>query len=190
VKKFIAFFFFIIISVGVLWFTGSIKVPLVDEMIAKIMPTMVPPNLVKIAGSGVSMEKDAADAFTQMQKAAKTNGVILIPRSGYRSISTQQSLWNRFVKLYGSKYTAKVLKPPGESEHQTGYALDVDDGKNLTCSLMRCFKDGPAYKWLTANASKFDFELSYPEGNPEGIAFEPWHWRFIGAAEAVKILKQ
>jgi zinc D-Ala-D-Ala carboxypeptidase len=184
----------IIIAVGWLWYKGSFDVAKIENevgnVMAKIMPTTTPSPLVEIPSSKVLMQKDAEEAFVKMQEAAKTDGVILIPHSGYRSISTQRYLWNSFLRKYGAKYTAQVLKPPGESEHQTGYALDIDDGKDMTCSLNQCFKNGTAFKWLTENASKFNFEISYPEGNSEGIAFEPWHWRFIGTAEAFKILKE
>jgi len=30
-----------------------------------------------------------------------------------------------------------------------------------------------------ANAHKYGFTLSYPEGN-QYYVFEPWHWRFVG----------
>jgi D-alanyl-D-alanine carboxypeptidase len=172
-----------------LWMNETVHVSTVDNIVAKILPSATPEQLVEIQGSKVLMQNSAADAFVLMREAAKKDGVSLIPHSGYRSVSTQQYLWNKYLKKYGAKYTAKVLKPPGESEHQTGYAIDIDDGNNLKCSLQRCFKDGSAYKWLTENASKYNFEISYPEGNPEGITFEPWHWRFIGTPEAIKILK-
>ena len=35
------------------------------------------------------------------------------------------------------------------------------------------------YKWLTNNAYKYGFVLSYPPNN-NYYTFEPWHWRFVG----------
>jgi len=35
-----------------------------------------------------------------------------------------------------------------------------------------------SYTWLTKHAAEYGFSLSYPENNPTGIDFEPWHWRF------------
>ncbi|MBK7960075.1 MAG: D-alanyl-D-alanine carboxypeptidase family protein [Bdellovibrionales bacterium] len=33
-----------------------------------------------------------------------------------------------------------------------------------------------AVLWLTENASRFEFQLSYPRNNDHGIIYEPWHW--------------
>jgi LAS superfamily LD-carboxypeptidase LdcB len=37
----------------------------------------------------------------------------------------------------------------------------------------RAIADGPAYRWLMANADRFGF-VNYP--------FEPWHWEWIAGA--------
>jgi D-alanyl-D-alanine carboxypeptidase len=33
---------------------------------------------------------------------------------------------------------------------------------------------------MKKNAARFNFELSFPRNNPQGVSYEPWHWRFIG----------
>ncbi|MEK7495870.1 MAG: D-alanyl-D-alanine carboxypeptidase family protein, partial [Patescibacteria group bacterium] len=40
--------------------------------------------------------------------------------------------------------------------------------------------------WLTENAYKYGFILSYPKQNTY-YRFEPWHWRFVGVALATKL---
>ena len=40
------------------------------------------------------------------------------------------------------------------------------------------FESTPAFVWLQSRAGDFGFEMSYPRGNPHGIDYEPWHWRF------------
>ena len=42
------------------------------------------------------------------------------------------------------------------------------------------FEATPAFAWLQARAGDFGFAMSYPRGNPHGIVYEPWHWRFEG----------
>jgi hypothetical protein len=83
-----------------------------------------------------------------------------------------------------SRYSAR----PGQSEHQTGLALDLasQSGK---CTLSTCFKDTDEGKWLNENAWKYGFILRYPEGKEEitGYMFEPWHFRYVGKKEAKKI---
>ena len=74
----------------------------------------------------------------------------------------------------------EVSAPPGYSEHHTGRAVDVAmDG---TAQLELGFGQTPAYRWLSENANSFSFFLSFPEGNPYGFAFEPWHWCFRQSA--------
>jgi D-alanyl-D-alanine carboxypeptidase len=65
---------------------------------------------------------------------------------------------------------------PGYSEHHTGRALDLHagDGKPLETA----FENHPAFSWLCDHAAEFNFHLSYPRGNPDGINYEPWHWCF------------
>mgnify|MGYP003353772201 CR=1 FL=1 len=45
------------------------------------------------------------------------------------------------------------------------------------------------HDWLKAHANRFHFELSFPQGNRQGVSYEPWHWRFEGSAEALKIFE-
>ncbi|MGA7934447.1 MAG: D-alanyl-D-alanine carboxypeptidase family protein, partial [Kovacikia sp.] len=43
-----------------------------------------------------------------------------------------------------------------------------------------------ASKWLQANAAHYSFELSYPKNNPQGVNYEPWHWRYVGDIASLK----
>ncbi|MGO4780892.1 D-alanyl-D-alanine carboxypeptidase family protein, partial [Lysobacter sp. 2RAB21] len=35
-----------------------------------------------------------------------------------------------------------------------------------------------AFAWLREQAGGYGFVMSYPRGNPHGIVYEPWHWRY------------
>ena len=66
------------------------------------------------------------------------------------------------------------------NEHHTGHALNI--GSPNDPDLDECARtDG--FRWLRRHAGHFGFHLSYPRGNPHGIAYEPWHWcwRNVGA---------
>jgi D-alanyl-D-alanine carboxypeptidase len=78
--------------------------------------------------------------------------------------------------VYGSGANA-FSADQGYSEHQLGTAADVTT--NTLAGGLDGFDATPAYKWLTANAYKYGFILSYPQGNGY-YEYEPWHWRFVG----------
>jgi D-alanyl-D-alanine carboxypeptidase len=79
-----------------------------------------------------------------------------------------------------------VSAPPGFSEHSTGYAVDLGDASAPGTDLSPSFQSTRAFAWLQANANRYHFTLSFPEGNRQGVNYEPWHWRFEGSAEALK----
>ena len=43
------------------------------------------------------------------------------------------------------------------------------------------FEATPAFDWLQRHAGASGFAMSYPRGNPHGIVYEPWHWRYLRA---------
>lgn len=132
------------------------------------------------------LHPDAAAALMKMVADARTDGVWLVPASGFRTIAQQRTLFNEQMAVKGTpEAAAQVSAPPGYSEHHTGYALDITDGALPPDEdISVAFADTPAYAWLIAHAATYGFELSFPEDNPSGIAYEPWHWRYIGTPEA------
>jgi D-alanyl-D-alanine carboxypeptidase len=56
-------------------------------------------------------------------------------------------------------------------------------------SLDETFAQNPAYDWLQQNAHRYGFILRYPADKTEitGYSYEPWHYRFVGAAAATEI---
>ncbi len=123
----------------------------------------------------------AARAWRRMQVAALAQGVSLQAISGYRSHAHQLGIFER--KLARGLSLDEVLAvnaAPGYSEHHGGCTLDI--GTPGEPAAEEGFEATPAYQWLTANAGIFGFAMSYPRGNPHGIVFEPWHWRWHPAA--------
>lgn len=119
----------------------------------------------------------AAESWQRMQQAAAAEGVQLLVVSAYRSVEYQCALIQR--KLDRGLKIEQILKinaAPGYSEHHTGRALDITAPD---CPpLEEGFETTRAFAWLTQNAGRFGFRLSYPRGNPHGINYEPWHWAF------------
>jgi D-alanyl-D-alanine carboxypeptidase len=134
------------------------------------------------ANASIRLRTAAATQYEAMTEAAARDGVRLVPLSGYRSQAEQEKIFFNLKAERGqnAQTRAEVSAPPGYSEHHTGYAIDVGDGNQAGTNLNADFVETAAYKWLETNAVHYDFELSFPPDNFQGVAFEPWHWRFVG----------
>ena len=114
-----------------------------------------------------------------MREAAKADGISLIIISAFRSFDRQYKLvsdkLNQGETVQG---VFAVMAPPGCSEHHTGRALDVG---TLGCEpLSEEFAESNAFHWLTRNAARFGFKLSFPKDNQWDYDYEPWHWCYHG----------
>lgn len=155
-------------------------------------------KMIPIASYGVGkyqrfeeLAPDAGLALMKMIYAARHDGIWLVPVSGFRSIDYQEKLFERQIQRKGSvRAAAKVSAPPGYSEHHTGYAIDLTDGYLKNDDITIKFAETETFKWLTHNASEFGFELSFTKQNPQGISYEPWHWRYVGSEEAKKLFSR
>ena len=138
------------------------------------------------SGRIVRLRTEAAEVFQAMQQAARDEGVHLVPISGFRTVDYQEGLFSRAIDRYATPEEAALwVAPPGYSEHHTGLALDVGDLNRPETDVETTFEQTPASEWLGNNAHRFGFALSFPEGNPQGVSYEPWHWRFTAvSAEA------
>lgn len=134
------------------------------------------------------LDREAGEAFKRMKADAQAQGIDLVLISGFRAISDQAKLFEKQTQKRGSKEAAsKLSAPPGHSEHHTGYALDIGDGKQPSLDLKFQFENTEAYGWLVNNAYQYGFELSFPKNNIQGVSFEPWHWRYVGSNRANSI---
>jgi zinc D-Ala-D-Ala carboxypeptidase len=136
------------------------------------------------AGDGyeIKLREAAAKSYLRMEADAKADGVDFTVISGFRTIAEQQELFFEISKQRNQTpaQRAKVSAPPGHSEHHTGYALDIGDGAMPSANLSTSFEKTAAFQWLQNNAAKYGFEMSFPPNNPQGVMYEPWHWRFVG----------
>jgi LAS superfamily LD-carboxypeptidase LdcB len=147
----------------------------------------VPPDLVvpDWAGSGgLSLRAEAARAVEALARDAAAAGISLRSVSSYRSYARQATIYDGYVAREGQAGADTHSARPGHSEHQTGLAVDFDDGAG--CSLATCFRDTAGGRWLAENASRYGFILRYPDGYQHivGYRFEPWHYRYVGVETA------
>ncbi|HSM82699.1 MAG TPA: M15 family metallopeptidase [Nodosilinea sp.] len=140
-------------------------------------------DLVALAANGsIRLRAAAASQYEAMAQAAAQAGIRLVPLSGFRSQDEQEAIFFGLKAERGqdAQTRAEVSAPPGYSEHHTGFAIDLGDSSQAGTHLSQEFADTAAYQWMQANAVRFGYELSFPLDNLQGVAFEPWHWRFIG----------
>jgi D-alanyl-D-alanine carboxypeptidase len=146
-----------------------------------------PDDLVALA-PGLQLHRDAASALERMLDAAAADGIDLRVLSAFRSVDLQKQIFFdvKSERNQSASERARVSAPPGFSEHSTGYAVDLGDGRAPSTDLSETFERTDAFAWLQNHANRFHFTLSFPAGNTQGVAYEPWHWRFEGTADALR----
>ena len=151
----------------------------------------VPASQLVSVAPGQQLQRDAAAALLAMQAAARADGVDLVVLSAYRSVATQQHLFFdvKSERNQNARERAQVSAPPGHSEHSTGYAVDFGDGSAPEANLSISFDQTAAFAWLQQHAARHHFVLSFPKGNAQGVSYEPWHWRFEGTAQALRVFE-
>ncbi len=127
---------------------------------------------------------ETVEAFRRMSGAARTAGVELHVIWAFRSPTLQRDQFQEAQTKHGKRHGIKWLAPPGFSEHQTGWVLDLGDFKDAEADDNPLFERTAAFRWLKDHAQNFGFELSFPPGNWQGVSYEPWHWRFVATPEA------
>ena len=156
-----------------------------------VLPESYSPDLVYVCGSEEQLDKKVAPHYEKMYEAAKADGVNLTPCSGYRSYDLQKRNYTNKTNYYESLgysheealvQAATIIMPPGSSEHNLGYAMDI------VC-VDTWFEDTAEFKWLNENAADYGFILRYPADKTDitKVTYEPWHWRYVGVEDAKAI---
>ena len=138
----------------------------------------------------IEVHIDMRDSLLTMREEAKKDGIYLVFLSGYRSKDLQKDIFYslKSIRNQEADERARVSAPPGYSEHSTGFAIDIGDATRRETDFETEFEDTKAFKWLIKNAAKFHFKLSFNKDN-KYIDYEPWHWRYEGSIEALKIFE-
>jgi len=141
-----------------------------------------------------AMRKVAAEALNVMLDAAASEGHDLKLRTGYRSYSYQQMLFNSYVANYGEDRANTFSARPGQSEHQTGLACDLG-AASQGYELRDDFGESPEGKWVKDHCAEYGFILRFIDGTTTtpgpitGYIYEAWHVRYVGV-EAAKIITE
>ncbi len=126
---------------------------------------------------------ECTDAFARMQRDAAAQGLNIYISSGFRSYSSQRSIYNRYVSRDGRALADTYSARPGHSEHQTGLSIDLN-------TITQSFGNTAEGRWVAAHCHEYGFILRYPKGKTHvtGYCFEPWHLRYVGVEAATKIV--
>jgi D-alanyl-D-alanine carboxypeptidase len=153
-----------------------------DDLVTVEVPTVLENPEIR------QLREVASEALTDMFAAAEEDGIILYARSGYRSYQTQVELFNNYVSNHGEEAANRYSARPGESEHQTGLAMDVTS-ESVNYQLTEAFGETAEGQWVEENAHDFGYIIRYLEGEEEvtGYQYEPWHLRYLGEELAADV---
>ena len=146
-------------------------------------------NLIEIQPN-ILVHKGMYNSLKDMQNDAEKDGIYLVLLSGYRSIKLQKQIFYSLKSIRNqiASERARVSAPPGYSEHSTGFAIDIGDAYERETDFEESFENTSAFKWLKNNAAKYHFRLSFDK-KQTSVDYEPWHWRYEGSIEALKIFE-
>ena len=136
------------------------------------------------------VHKDMSQSLLRMRRDAKMEGVNLVFLSGFRSIKLQDEIFYslKSIRNQNALERARVSAPPGYSEHSTGFAIDIGDANYRETDFEIEFENTEAFRWLKMNAARYHFKLSFTKNN-KYIDYEPWHWRYEGSIDALKVFE-
>lgn len=106
--------------------------------------------------------------------------------SGWRSNQEQQAIYERSLRENGTLFTEQYVARPNHSEHHTGLAIDLGKMKRKIDFVCPDFPCCGICQVFREKATTYGFIERYPKGKEQitGIAYEPWHFRYVGAPHA------
>ena len=204
-KKFLIYtpFLFLLFSVGALRLIRNIELgPLSDvnfqaqrnhdhRILGHLPYAEIPKEKLVFIEPNIEVHIDMRDSLLEMREEARREGIYLVFLSGYRSIDLQNDIFYslKTIRNQEAAERARVSAPPGYSEHSTGFAIDIGDATQRETDFEIEFENTEVFRWLTKNAAKFHFKLSFNKNN-KYIDYEPWHWRYEGSIEALKVFER
>lgn len=152
------------------------------------IPEDAAPNLAD-CGEGALVDRRIAPALQRMLKAMRADGLTPKITSAYRTAEEQTALMEEKISDFvnegyspaeAKRQAKRWVAAPGTSEHQIGLAVDLSTANAA---------EQPAetvWRWLAEHSYQYGFILRYPENKESitGVAYEPWHVRYVGKEAA------
>ena len=142
-------------------------------------------------GEAHTMEKETYEAFMRLREdLMKNDGVQTEFFSVMRTLEEQAKIFEKQTKRYGLDFANRYVAKVGHSEHHTGICMDISiktDGK-LPTLVEDLLELEDVFKIIHAKLPEHGFILRYPKDKEAstGIAYEPWHIRYVGSPEIAK----
>ena len=95
-----------------------------------------------------------------------------------------------YTRASAAAAAARWVAPPGTSEHQLGLAVDIVAGSFQVLDSRQ--EKTAEQQWLMEHCWEYGFILRYPSDKSDitGIAYEPWHYRYVGEKAAREMTEQ
>ncbi|MBQ7171985.1 MAG: M15 family metallopeptidase [Clostridia bacterium] len=138
------------------------------------LPKDFVPALEEYGDSGVRATKETLAAYAALAADALAEcGEKLLVTAAYRTEDEQRATIGEAGELAASV---------GASEHQAGLALDLCVRGYGGYSFLKT----AAGRYANANCARYGLTVRYPADKTAitGIAYEPWHFRYVGAPHA------
>ena len=158
-----------------------------------IPPDLVEVNYVCVQGEDYScstmdkmqLRKEAAEAYESFAVAALKENIEIRAIATYRSYDYQRMLYDYNKGIYGQEEADKYYARPGQSEHNSGLAVDITFNGHTFTEI----EDKDGYEWILENMHKYGFILRYPKDKTEitRYGYESWHLRYVGVEAAKEI---
>ena len=144
-----------------------------------------PPELTLVE-NGQQFDSRAAVSLQNFIAGARAQGLSVCLSSAYRDYATQSYLYNRKVsQLGGDKAAAaRIVLPPGTSEHQLGLCADITDQYYEVKN--EALENTAMFQWMQEHCAEYGFVVRYPKDKQDitGVMYEPWHFRYVGEEAA------
>ncbi|NMA01641.1 MAG: M15 family metallopeptidase [Clostridia bacterium] len=136
-----------------------------------------------------NMREEAARAIEELLTQAHAEGHMIYGVSGYRSYERQETIFIGNALRDGFKKANTYSAIPGQSEHQTGLAMDLSS-PSVNFRLVTRFGETPEGIWLKENCHLYGFIIRFPQDKTHitGYQYEPWHIRYVGIEDATEIM--
>lgn len=151
---------------------------------------MIPKELLRDQNKILKAKPASVEALKKMCALAMAEKIFVIVISSHRTFDEQKELFRKAEEKHGRGKGIQWVAPPGYSEHHTGYVFDLADKSRPDTDDEPSFESTAAFKWLSLNAAKFNFEFSFPKNNWQRVGYEPWHMRFVGDEESRSLFRR
>lgn len=153
------------------------------------VPEGYAPTLLTLS-NGQRVDERIYPELQRMFDDARAAGLLPFVRAGYRSRAEQEQIMADKVEEYrragysetqAREEARRTVAEPGASEHELGLAVDINS--------QTAESEWALYGWLAENGWRYGFILRYPQGAEDvtGVAYEPWHFRYVGTDAAREI---